>query len=299
MNRPIIPEPGKLDLAVSVDDIRKTGAVIQKIRPAYSPLIEFYTLIFSAQAEAATAICPEPIVIEPDMLALKQENEMPLITPVQFRIDRDGARDLMKKICALAVTHAPKLAEPASILEKALDADQVDLDALFEALLDSQSIEDQAKDIGISAEALAFFGFNATSPYIQACSAQLATYLDKDDEHGKGYCPICGSHPDLGYFDEHGKKQITCSLCSHTWRIKRMGCLFCDSKGKEHQHYFFSNQEKEYRVYYCDQCKNYLKTIDTRELGRQFFPRLEQVATLHLDIKAQEEGYTALGNPLV
>lgn len=223
---------------------------------------------------------------------------MPLITPVEFRIDVDQARDLMKTICALAITHAPKLAEPAGVIEKALEGDQLNLDLLFKSLLDSQSIENQADQLGLTAEALAFFGFNAIAPFVQACSAQLATYLDVQQAHGNGYCPICGSHPDLAFLDETGKKKVTCSLCSHTWRIKRMGCVFCDAKGKEDQHYFFSNQEKEYRVYYCDQCRNYLKTIDTRELGRQFYPRLEQVATLHLDIKAQEEGYTALGNPL-
>ncbi|MCP4718541.1 MAG: formate dehydrogenase accessory protein FdhE, partial [Desulfobacteraceae bacterium] len=70
------------------------------------------------------------------------------------------------------------------------------------------------------------------------------------------------------------------------------GCVFCDSTDKEDQHYFFSNEEKEYRVYMCDNCHNYIKLVDLRQLDRAFFPKLEQITTLHLDYKAQEQGYT-------
>jgi len=76
-----------------------------------------------------------------------------------------------------------------------------------------------------------------------------------------------------------------------------MGCVFCDSMEKDDQHYFFSSEEKEYRVYMCDNCHNYLKLVDLRELDRSFFPKLEQISTLHLDYKAQEKGYKTPTQP--
>jgi len=36
--------------------------------------------------------------------------------------------------------------------------------------------------------------------------------------------------------------------------------------------------------------KKYVKTVDTRKIDRFFYPPLEQIATLHLDMKANETG---------
>jgi FdhE protein len=57
--------------------------------------------------------------------------------------------------------------------------------------------------------------------------------------------------------------------------------------------YLYSEEEKEYRVDACESCRKYIKTVDTRVLGRRAYPPLEQVASLHLDLKAAEAGYTA------
>ncbi len=285
----------KLSQELNQEQILHTAGVIQKIRPSYGPLIDFYKEVFMAQAAARSSICLDPIIIPVDLLALKQDNEMPLINPNQFTIDLDQTKKLLEKICSLAVAHAPKLAQAGEDLGIHLSKNSVDLKVLFSALLDSQDIGDMAKKLSISVENLSFFGFSAMTPSIQACSAQLASYLTDSTPVKKGYCPICGSQPDLAFFDKDGKKHVSCGLCSHEWQIQRMGCVFCDSTDKEDQHYFFSTEEKEFRVYMCDHCKNYIKAVDLRQMTRQFFPKLEQVTTLHLDIKAQEQGYSSAG----
>jgi formate dehydrogenase maturation protein FdhE len=55
--------------------------------------------------------------------------------------------------------------------------------------------------------------------------------------------------------------------------------------------YFFSDSEKEYRVYTCKNCKGYLKSVDLRELARPFYAPLEALLTTHLDLKAQQIGF--------
>jgi len=62
-------------------------------------------------------------------------------------------------------------------------------------------------------------------------------------------------------------------------------------------HYFYSDQEKDNRIDVCDSCKTYIKAVDTRKADRIIYPPLEFVATLHLDIKAQEMGFKS-GIPL-
>ena len=275
--------------ALTPEQIRTAVVALQKIRPSYSPMIEFYGRIFSAQAESLGRICPAPLVIEPDLLALKKANDMPLIAPAEFPVDLGAARDLMQLLADLAAAHAPRLARAGQVIQEALNQETLALPTLFERLLDNRSIRDLSEELDITPDELGFFGYNAMFPSVQTCAAQLAAYLDQD--HNKGYCPICGTYPDLAHLDRDGRKWLTCSLCSHSWPVKRMGCLFCNTQDKADPLYFFSPDEKEYRVYYCDLCKGYLKTVDTREMGRSFVPRLEQVASLHLDIKAKAEGY--------
>jgi FdhE protein len=53
----------------------------------------------------------------------------------------------------------------------------------------------------------------------------------------------------------------------------------------------------EFRVNLCDSCKKYLKTLDSRETERMIYTPLEQIASLHLDYKAEEMGYES-GIPL-
>ncbi len=282
------------------DEISKTAAIIQKARPAYDALIDFYGQVFVAQEESRTHITLDPILIDPALLALKQENGMPLIDPSQFLIDQTRAGLLLKKLCDLAVAHAPKLANAGEKLSTALTNDELELPPLFSALLNNQDIEKTATKLDIPLEALTFFVFSAMAPAIQSCAVQLSAYLKDAPELKKGYCPICGSHPEVAFLDQDGKKFLICSLCAHEWQTRRMGCVFCDSMEKDDQHYFFSNEEKEYRVYMCDNCHNYLKLVDLRKLDRSFFPKLEQITTLHLDYKAQEKGYTnAIQKPRV
>ena len=77
-----------------------------------------------------------------------------------------------------------------------------------------------------------------------------------------------------------------------------MGCVFCGNRDPALQHYFFKQEEKEYRVDLCDHCRRYLKLVDLRELTRDFYPRLEQVCSLHLDMEAREKGYTSMVSPM-
>ena len=56
-------------------------------------------------------------------------------------------------------------------------------------------------------------------------------------------------------------------------------------------HYFFSEEEEAYRVDLCDQCRGYIKTVDSRKLEYEPDLDLEDVVTIHLDILAVERGY--------
>jgi FdhE protein len=82
-----------------------------------------------------------------------------------------------------------------------------------------------------------------------------------------------------------------CGFCWHRWPTRRRACPWCGNVDAGTLHYFAPEQEPEYRVELCDGCQHYLKTLDLRHLERPAYLPLEQVASLHLDLKAQEMGY--------
>ncbi|WP_212638010.1 formate dehydrogenase accessory protein FdhE [Desulfocicer vacuolatum] len=276
-----------------MDQIKKTADVIKKIRPVYQPILDFYSQVFLAQEESRSHIELSSIIISSDLLAMKQESQLPLIDPSEFLIDMDETGVLFVKICDLARDLAPELSRGAQVLKGALQEKTFELETVITAILNNQDavLEQQAGKSDVPVSELIFFTYSSMVPSLQACSEQLETYLPPLAEIKKGYCPICGNPPDMAFFDEDGKRHLKCSFCSHRWNVGRMGCVFCENNDKDQQLYFFSDEEKEYRVNLCDHCRQYIKVVDLRKMDRAFFPALELVSSLHLDIKARKKGY--------
>jgi len=282
---------------ITIEQLQQASDLIKKIRPSYQPILDFYARVFLAQEKSKQDILLPPVVIEPDLLKIKQKNAMPLIDQSEFLIDLKPAERLFDTICDLAYDFAPKLSSNAQFLKKARQNSAFNLEELFTAILNNQgsTLHDLTKLLNVPESELVFFGYASIAPSIRICSEQLEAYLTGMPDLGKGYCPICGNYPDMAFLDKEGKRHLKCCFCGHEWLVKRMGCVFCENNDKDYQHYFFSDEEKEYRVNLCDNCHNYIKVVDLRQIDRAFYPKLEQITTLHLDMKAKEQGYTKAG----
>jgi FdhE protein len=125
------------------------------------------------------------------------------------------------------------------------------------------------------------------------CAKQLGHYLSSDPAWSKGYCPICGSLPALAVLDHDGRRSLHCGFCWHVWPTRRIFCPFCDNTEANSLPYLYSEQEKELRADTCEHCKKYIKTVDMRAADRTLYAPLEHVASLHVDINAQERGYAS------
>ncbi|WP_457552122.1 formate dehydrogenase accessory protein FdhE [Desulfobacula sp.] len=282
---------------ITIEQLKQSSNLIKKIRPAYQPILDFYAEVFLAQEKSKQNIVLPPLVIEPDLLRMKQKNEMPLIDQSEFLIDLKASEELFEEICDLAYDFAPKLSSTAQILKKMGQTDSFDLETLFSTILNNQSLtlQEMAEHLNVPEHEIIFFGYASIAPSIRVCSEQLEAYIKDTPKLKKGYCPICGNSPDMAFLDQDGKRHLKCCFCAHEWCVNRMGCVFCGNNEKENQHYFFSDEEKEYRVSLCDNCHNYIKLVDLRQMDRAFYPQLEQITTLHLDLQAREKGYTNAG----
>jgi FdhE protein len=283
---------------VTADQIKKAVSAIKALRPAYKDLLAFYEKLFLAQEATKSHMRLQPIEIPEDLLAVKRREKFPLITRANFTVDIKASEALLKEICQLACEANEVLTQAGVKIMDALDKGKVDASDLLSKTLSEDDVyfDETAKSLEIDKEVLLFMAHGSIRPCLSLCAGQLATYLCKDTLWEKGYCPVCGSPPVISILRGEGERFLFCSFCDHEWHSQRIYCPFCENKDQKTLHYFFS-EEEEYRVNVCDKCKRYIKTVDTREIKRPMYPFLEQVATLHLDIIAQNQGLQS-GHPL-
>jgi FdhE protein len=282
------------DFATTPDQVNKAIETVIKNNPVYKDMLGFYGRLFVAQEESRSRLRIEPLQIPDDVLSVKTQEKFPLIELKDFAYDEDESARLFTAICNLAKEANPKLAASAAVLLNAVDTD-LRPENLFSALLNGNEaiFENITEKLEIEKPILGLITYHSLRPSLCTGAIQLSAYLKKDEPWLKGYCPICGSTPILSILEGEGARSLICSFCWHQWSVKRIYCPFCDSSDNKNLHYLFSEEEKDLRVDLCDNCNKYIKTLDTRQTDRIIYPPLEQVSTLHLDLKAQEEGFEA------
>lgn len=275
--------------AYTPEMVRQAADAIIAARPSYAELITFYARIFTAQEDARLRISLPPVRLSDELVRIKRREQLPLVMTAEMAFDRQAAEDLLKEICRITIDCGPELARAA----QALSGQPPKAAALFEPFLKAQEsdILAGAEEMGVEPKALAFFLYHSLRPSLCNGAAQLATYLDPSPSGEQGHCPVCGSPPAIAWLEGEGQRHLSCGFCWHRWPVNRARCPFCGSRNQEGLLYLYSEEEKEYRVDACQSCRTYLKTVDTRVLGRPAYPPLEQVASLHLDLKASETGY--------
>jgi FdhE protein len=282
------------NFALTPDQVKKSVETVIKNNPAYEDMLDFYGRIFVAQEESRSRLQIEPIQIPNDIHAIKTREKFPLMAIRDFVYDGVESAALLVTIGNLAAKANPHLAASAKNLLNAVNAN-LSPENLFEALLkgNEATFENLAQNLKIEKQFLGLITYHSLRPSICTVAVQLSAYLKKDEPWQKGYCPICGSAPILSILEKEGARSLICSFCWHRWPTKRVYCPFCDNSNDKDLHYIYAEEEKDLRVDLCNKCKKYLKSVDARLAHRLIYPPLEQVSTLHLDIKAREEGFKA------
>jgi FdhE protein len=280
------------NMALTADQVKKAVEAVKKSRPAYQGMLEFYGRVFDAQADSRGRVRIDPLQIPEEMLSVKAREKFPLVEIKEFIYDENESGNLFLTLCHLSKNANPKLAATAKVLLKEVDK-KITLKRLFSGLLvgDEAIFENIILEFEIDKQALGFITYNSLKPSLSSCADQLASYLSKDEPWLKGYCPICGSPPILSILEEEGARRLICGFCWHEWAAKRVFCPFCENRDHTTLQYFYSDEEIEFRVDICGNCKKYIKTLDARKADRLIYPPLEQISTLHLDLKAKEMGF--------
>ena len=278
--------------AFSSEQIHAAAQALHRLRPAYKELLQFYEKIFLVQEASKSRIDLKPVQITSELRAIKRREKLPLADVSDFSFDSQSARDLLLEICDIIQSHNREMGDAAGAIVRGLDQEIEPL-VFFNSLLkgDDAYFDKTAAALKIDKNALAFVAYNSLKPSVALCAEQLLGYLKELPGWEKGYCPVCGNFPGLAVLDQDGRRRLHCSFCWTSWPVKRVFCPFCEKTGGKNFHTFYSEQEKDLRVDVCDDCKKYLKTVDTRATERIIYPPMEQIASLHLDINARQKGY--------
>jgi len=281
------------NLALTAAQVKKTVAAVKTSKPVYAELLEFYGELFIIQEECKNRIRLDPIPISDKMQAIKAREKLPLIDINDFVYDNSESSELFMTICQLAEKTTSKLSDSAKIIIEGVET-KLSLKDLFAGLLNGNEavFETLSAELEIEKQVLGFLAYNSLKPSLCVCADQLTVYLNKSEPWSEGYCPICGNVPILSILDLEGRRNLVCSFCWQLWSASRGYCPYCNSTLDKELHYFYNEEEKDARVDLCENCKKYIKTIDTRKIARLIYPPLEHISRLHLDIKAQDIGFT-------
>ena len=231
-----------------------------------------------------------PVEKRPAGLAILPGKEFPLDMPQVKALAQELLEKLPRKapfLAACAEGLAPRLAGPGIF------------EAACREVLDPSL---QAKDLPLLGgwaqehpDAPFFFRFIMTSAVLPSLVV-VGRILGEDHDTGKvwqhGHCPVCGNLPLIGrLMDKEGLRMHSCSFCGFEYRAPRMGCPFCLEPETEGSEYHVSGDEPGYLLAVCKSCKNYFKLGDFRELDRPWFPLLDDLSSLTLDMYAAQMDY--------
>jgi FdhE protein len=153
---------------------------------------------------------------------------------------------------------------------------------------DIKTIETAARELAVDPPVLTLLLRLSMRPALLEVARAAQNLLDLS-QWNHGHCPVCGSAPKLADLSgEGGQRTLHCSLCETAWPYVRLQCPFCENDNRDDLSYLHAESEEGLRVDLCGRCGHYLKTIDLRELAGPIIVPLDDMATWHLDLIAQE-----------
>jgi FdhE protein len=203
---------------------------------------------------------------------------LPLIDRTTFTIDASLASRFLGEL--LDCAGLPRVNESA-------------VPATFEAAIaeDSDRLRALAVDAGADPERFATAAALAVVPLLQRCREAWqdrvpAPYMD-------AACPICGAWATLA--EACGLERrllLRCGRCGAAWAAQVLRCAFCATIAHEQLGTLVGETAGDTRkVDTCAACRGYMKTIATLTPSPPADVRLDDLATVDLDVAALSHGY--------
>jgi FdhE protein len=227
-------------------------------------------------------------------LELAKEKKIPLINLCPPRIKPSDFFAVLNKVAGIVRKYKPELKDELSGFLAALPG-EVEAQELFvsQAFTPGANLTEKIEG-DISPETLTFLLSHTVKPFMKEYGRIMSSYYDPE-QWLKGTCPVCGGKPTFSLLNKDaGTRYLYCGLCEVKWHYRRLGCPYC---GDNESQFFTVEGLEKYRVYFCDKCRGYIKTINGKILSESYLANdsldlfWEDVNTVQLDLLAMQEGY--------
>jgi FdhE protein len=274
-----------------LDQIKQRIARFKKEKPLYRDILDLYALILEGQAQIRPRLKIAVPQVDNRSVTSRLDKGLPLLGKEGFAVDLEAAQTLFYALSTICQGATPKMGAEIPRMREAAETGALALRDLLSRHYDMGYLKEAAEHSGVDQGILSFLVLTSVRPCLEIQMEQLRGLVDLE-AWLQGACPLCGSSPQMAQLrDEEGKRYLQCSFCGCQWRWERIACPYCSNKAFDSLHYFISDEEEAYRVDLCDQCKGYIKTIDSRKLDYEPFLDLEDILTIHLDIIALKKGF--------
>lgn len=264
-------------------------AEIKREKPAYRNLLDFYEKIFIAKEEFFQSLKTFPIVFDKPGIQVKFKAGIPVLDKDAIELDSEALEKFFHTLLKISCEKNP---DTAGKLNTFIKKGNLDVGKNIKTMWRGEISSQMWKREELGDPTLLFFLLTESlKPFYEYLAENLRAVIDVTPWE-KGYCPICGKPPSIAAIPE-GKesKHLFCVFCGTEWPFSLVMCPFCENKEEEGITYFYVAHEKQYRIEVCKACQKYLKAVDIGFIGTPVPLDVENIATLHLDILAQREGY--------
>jgi len=281
-----------------VATLRKSLKTIEDYKsanPHYTELLDIMADILILREEYRNSMKYPIFRVEENLITKKMEGGLPLIDFMGKEYDLTRPKEYFNSLISIAEKRMPEVAQ--NIID-IIKSQQFDWEKMIRASFDHKTEETDAQELLAGREAeenidlIDLFTEESLRPELESIAEKYGEIIEKSN-WSEGYCPICGKEPKIGEIrgEEEGKRYLFCHQCGFKWYFQRIKCPFC---GNEEQHslaYFEVEGEERYRVDVCNKCRRYIKTVELPKSSEEPNLDVEDIATLHLDMIAYDEGY--------
>ncbi|MFC2022451.1 formate dehydrogenase accessory protein FdhE, partial [Chloroflexota bacterium] len=251
-------------------------------------ILEFYGKLVEVQSKAQKRTGAPKSGLSNDALQKRTRRGLPLVSFDELTFDWSLVQEVFSEVIAVFASYPQLFGEIPDRL-KTPQARRLLTKKAAKAWFNGKELPATILD-GVSENLIQSIIHATLQPFLSIYAKALTGSINQE-RWRRGYCPICGGSPDLAFLEkEVGTRWLLCSRCDTEWQHQRLMCPYCGNQ-EQSTLSFYTDEDELYRLYVCEQCRCYLKTVDLRKAKSEVPLQLERLYTLDIDMQAREYGY--------
>jgi FdhE protein len=239
------------------------------------------------------------VTLTEEQLKNNFRNKKFVMSGQKLDIDTGIFKEVLISICQAIKKESPMAPDPLLKLSLAEEFSEEKIGVFLngiallnkEELIDFIETSEMDRRTGLDGEVLAFVILMSLSPFYSVLMKEVLKKVDFEIWR-HGYCPVCSQIATIAqHRKEDGARVLECWLCHAQWVFPRMECPYCHNTDQKALRFFYVIGDKARQIHVCEKCKKYLKTVDSKALGKDVLLEVEAIGTAYLDQLAEKEGY--------